>query len=157
MNKNNKFITKNFEETQKLGEELAGEIKDGTVVALYGDLGSGKTTFVQGFAKGLGINKRLISPTYIILRTYKIKLKTKNLKLKTSVQEVKNFYHVDLYRIQNGEDIREIGLDEIIENGNDIVAIEWAEKLGYLLPKKRIDIYFKSQDDTREITINKNE
>ncbi|PIY93800.1 MAG: tRNA (adenosine(37)-N6)-threonylcarbamoyltransferase complex ATPase subunit type 1 TsaE, partial [Candidatus Levybacteria bacterium CG_4_10_14_0_8_um_filter_35_23] len=88
MNKNNKFITKNFEETQKLGEELAGEIKDGAVVALYGDLGSGKTTFVQGFAKGLGINKRLISPTYIILRTYKIKLKTKNLKLKTSVQEV---------------------------------------------------------------------
>ncbi|PJC54403.1 MAG: tRNA (adenosine(37)-N6)-threonylcarbamoyltransferase complex ATPase subunit type 1 TsaE, partial [Candidatus Levybacteria bacterium CG_4_9_14_0_2_um_filter_35_21] len=115
------------------------------------------TTFVQGFAKGLKIKKRLISPTFIILRTYKIRLKTKNLKLKTSVQEVKNFYHVDLYRIQNGEDIREIGLDEIIENGNDIVAIEWAEKLGYLLPKKRIDIYFKSQDDTREITINKNE
>ncbi|PIP74851.1 MAG: tRNA (adenosine(37)-N6)-threonylcarbamoyltransferase complex ATPase subunit type 1 TsaE [Candidatus Levybacteria bacterium CG_4_9_14_3_um_filter_35_16] len=157
MNKNFKFITKSYKETRKLGEKLAEEIKKGTVVALYGDLGSGKTTFVQGFAKGLKIKKRLISPTFIILRTYKIRLKTKNLKLKTSVQEVKNFYHVDLYRIQNGEDIREIGLDEIIENGNDIVAIEWAEKLGYLLPKKRIDIYFKSQDDTREITINKNE
>jgi len=153
MNKNNKFITKNFEETQKLGEELAGEIKDGTVVALYGDLGSGKTTFVQGFAKGLGINKRLISPTYIILRTYKIKLKTKNLKLKTSVQEVKNFYHVDLYRIQNEEDIKGIGLDEIIKNGKDIVAIEWAEKLGKFLPKKRIDVHFRTQGDAREITI----
>lgn len=154
MNKNFKFITKSYKETRKLGEKLAEEIKKGTVVALYGDLGSGKTTFVQGFAKGLKIKKRLISPTFIILRTYKIRLKTKNLKLKTSVQEVKNFYHVDLYRIQNGEDIREIGLDEIIENGNDIVAIEWAEKLGDFLPKKRIDIHFKSQDHTREITIN---
>ncbi|HZJ18619.1 MAG TPA: tRNA (adenosine(37)-N6)-threonylcarbamoyltransferase complex ATPase subunit type 1 TsaE, partial [Patescibacteria group bacterium] len=102
MNKNNKFFTKNFEETRRLGENLAGKIDKGTVIALYGDLGSGKTTFVQGFARGLGINRRLTSPTYIILRTYKIKLKTENLspkgtsfpeaaKFKNSVQKVKNF------------------------------------------------------------------
>jgi len=139
MNKNNKFITKNFEETRKLGENLAGKIDKGTVIALYGNLGSGKTTFVQGFARGIGINKRVISPTFIILRTYKI--------------VNGNFYHVDLYRTQNDNDIREIGLDEIIKNGKDIVAVEWAEKLGNFLPKRRIEVYFKSQDDTREITI----
>jgi tRNA threonylcarbamoyladenosine biosynthesis protein TsaE len=146
----NKFITKTFKETQKIGEKLASDIGEGVIIALYGDLGSGKTTFVQGLAKGLGIEKRLISPTFIILRTYQIKIKDQKSK-------IGKFYHVDLYRIHNEDDIRGIGLDEIIKSGKDIVAIEWAEKLGDFLPKKRIDIHFETKDDVREITINKHE
>jgi tRNA threonylcarbamoyladenosine biosynthesis protein TsaE len=156
----NKFITKNFKETQKLGEELAKEIKNGTVVALYGDLGSGKTTFTQGFAKGFGIKKRLISPTFIIMRTYQVTINNKqkaiNKEQKPKIQEQrpKTFYHVDLYRIQTEDDIRGIGLDEIIKNDKDIVVIEWAEKLGKLLPKEICKVYFKYLDeDRREIII----
>jgi len=136
-------ITNSFEETRKLGEEFArshlARLKYG-VIALYGDLGSGKTTFVQGLAKGLGIKRRIISPTFIIVRNYKL--------------EVGSFYHIDLYRIQNEKDIESLGIEEIIKNPENIVAIEWAEKMGNLLPKKRWNIKFEYLDeDKRRITI----
>lgn len=140
------YITKSTDETINLGETIGKTVKGSTLIALHGDLGSGKTTFVQGLAKGLGIKKRLISPTFIILRTYEIKLK--------SLKKGSRFYHVDLYRTQSQDDIRGIGLDEIIKGNQDIVAIEWAEKLGEFLPDKRIDIYFKQQDNNRVITVN---
>src|SRR3989344_70079 len=95
------YITNSFEETQNIAEEFAHTLKGGEVLCLYGDLGYGKTTFIQGLAKGLGLKGRIISPTFIIMRSYEIKLKTKNEKRKTTVQNVKNFYHVDLYRISN--------------------------------------------------------
>jgi len=140
------YITKSAEETAKLGQNIGKTVKNSTLIALYGDLGSGKTTFVQGLAKGLGISKRLISPTFIILRTYQITISNKQI-------AISNFYHVDLYRTQSGDDIRGIGLDEIIKNNQDIIAVEWAEKLGEFLPDKRIDIHFKHQDNIREITV----
>ncbi|MBI5122538.1 tRNA (adenosine(37)-N6)-threonylcarbamoyltransferase complex ATPase subunit type 1 TsaE [Candidatus Roizmanbacteria bacterium] len=132
-----KIITTNFEETQQLGFDLAKSLKGG-VVCLYGDLGSGKTTFVQGLARGLGIEKRIISPTFIIMRTYEI--------------EDKNFYHVDLYRIENEKDVEGLGLLEIMKDDASIVVIEWPEKIENLLPEKRKDIFFKYLDgDRREI------
>jgi len=157
------FITKSFEETQKLGEEFVKRIiqelgvslskKRAYVVGLYGDLGSGKTTFVQGLAKGLGIKRRIISPTFIIIRTYK--LKAKSAKRKTTVQNLKFFYHIDLYRIKSDRDIDGLGLGEIISDPQNIVAIEWAEKTGNLLPEDRIDIRFASiSESKRRITIN---
>ncbi len=151
------YITKSAEETIRLGQDVGKTIKNSTLIALYGDLGSGKTTFVQGFAKGLGIEKRLISPTFIIMRTYEIKGKRQRAKGKNTIQKSKmgKFYHVDLYRTQNGDDIRGIGLDEIIKNNQDIVVVEWAEKLGEFLPDKRIDIHFKHQDNERIITVDK--
>ncbi|MFH1186745.1 MAG: tRNA (adenosine(37)-N6)-threonylcarbamoyltransferase complex ATPase subunit type 1 TsaE [Candidatus Levyibacteriota bacterium] len=139
---NKTIITKNKNETQKLGKDLAKEIKKGVVLALYGELGSGKTTFVQGFAKGLRIKNRIISPTFIILRKYKLKKR--------------NFFHIDLYRIQTGDDINSLGIEEIFTNKENIIAIEWAEKLEKLLPCKRIDIFFKDLGgNKRKITIKK--
>ncbi len=140
------YITKSAEETIKLGQDIGKTIKNSTLIALYGDLGSGKTTFVQGLAKGLGINKRLISPTFIILRTYEIENGQWTM-------DNGQFYHVDLYRTRSADDIRGIGLDEIIKNNQDIVVVEWAEKLGEFLPDKRMDINFKQQDNIREITV----
>lgn len=64
------FITSSYEETQKLGKEFTKKLQGGDIIALYGELGSGKTTFVQGLAKGLGIKRRIISPTFIIIRSY---------------------------------------------------------------------------------------
>jgi tRNA threonylcarbamoyladenosine biosynthesis protein TsaE len=129
MSMNDEYITNSGEETQELGERFAGRLKMGDFIALYGDLGSGKTTFIQGLARGLGITRRIISPTFIIARHYKI--------------NNGSFYHIDLYRTESKHDLLGVGLDQIIEDKNNIVALEWAEKMGELLPKKRIDIRFQ--------------
>lgn len=129
------FVTNSFEETQRLGKDFAKSLRAGDIVCLYGDLGSGKTTFVQGLAKGLGIKNRIISPTFVIVRSYKLK--------------VISFYHIDLYRTQSERDIEGLGIEEIINNENNIVVIEWAEKLGNYLPKKRIDIHFFYENENR--------
>lgn len=139
-NREETFITQSVEETQKIAE-LFGKTLIGGVIALHGKLGAGKTTFVQGLAKGLGIKRRIISPTFIILRTYKI--------------GIKNFYHIDLYRTKSKNDLEGLGIDDVLKDPQNIVIIEWAERLGSLLPKKRIDINFEYIDENkRKITIN---
>src|ERR1035437_3461276 len=126
---NEGYITNSGEETQKLGERFAESLSLGDFVAFYGNLGSGKTTFIQGLAKGLGITRRIISPTFIIARHYELKNG--------------NFYHIDLYRTESKHDLLSIGLNQIIEDKTNIVALEWAEKIGEMLPNKRVDINFE--------------
>lgn len=139
------FLTKNSDETKNLAGEIGKDLKDGGVLALFGNLGSGKTTFVQGLAKSLGIKERIISPTFIIIRKYKVS---------NTKYQVSNFYHVDLYRVQNDRQIEE-ELKEIFSSKNGIVAIEWTEKLEKL-PKRRIEIYFEHiSENERKITIKK--
>jgi tRNA threonylcarbamoyladenosine biosynthesis protein TsaE len=144
------ITSKTPQETQKLGEELATHLirsqKEGTevphIVCLYGELGAGKTVFTQGFAKGLGLPSRLVSPTFIIVKRYSLK------------NDTQYFYHVDLYRLQKIEDIESLGLNEIFADKQAIVVVEWAERLGTIFPKERIDIrWAKVVDDTRTITI----
>jgi tRNA threonylcarbamoyladenosine biosynthesis protein TsaE len=114
------------------------------ILCLYGQLGSGKTTFTQGFARGLGITSRLLSPTFIIVRRYDIPSSEQFL------------YHIDLYRLKNVTEMEELGLDEIFTDLRSYVVIEWAEKLGELLPKHRIDIRFTVVDyGKHKITITK--
>lgn len=131
------MVTTSAKETQKIGAELA---KSGArIVCLYGELGSGKTTFTQGFAKGLGITSRLLSPTFIIVRRYDIP------------SSEKYFCHVDLYRVNN---IGDLGLEEIFADPHAFVVIEWADRLRDMLPKKRIDIYFSvDEHDKHTISI----
>lgn len=138
---NKVFITNNSKETQGLGQDFGKVLEKGDIVCLYGELGSGKTTFVQGLAGGLGIKEKIISPTFIIIRSY----------------PSKNFYHVDLYRIENRE-IQGLGLEEILNDSSDIVVIEWAEKLGNLMPARRIDVKFSyEKEDIRKITFDHHE
>ncbi len=132
------FISNSFKETQELGRDFAKTLKRGDIVFLYGDLGFGKTTFVQGLAEGLGIKNRIISPTFVMVRSYDL--------------EVMSFFHIDLYRAENEKDIEGIGIEEIINNKNNIVVIEWAEKLKSYLPRKRIDVRFSYvSDEVRKI------
>lgn len=139
------ILTKSAKETQKLGEKLATDLKGGQILALYGELGSGKTTFVQGLARGLGIRRRIISPTFVFIRQYPV----------TDHRSLITFYHVDLYRIDKIEDTRGLGLEEILSDPGDVTAIEWAEKIKKILPKKRIDIYFEYvKNNQRRIKIN---
>lgn len=139
------FITKSFEKTQKIAEDFSSKLTEGGIVALYGDLGSGKTTFVQGLAKGLGIKQRIISPTFIIVRQYKVRGKE---------SAISGFYHIDLYRTETIKDIQSLGIEEIMNDPQNIVVIEWAEKMKNMLSTKRINIEFEYiSEKERKITI----
>lgn len=137
-----KSITKSAKETQNFGAVTADKIRRGGIIALYGDLGSGKTTFVQGLGRGLGLSNKIISPSFIIIRTYSL--------------TGRNFYHIDLYRINDQKEIVGMGLTEIIQNKENIITIEWPEKIEAMLPKERINIYFEYIDaNKRQIAIDK--
>ena len=137
------IITNNPQETAALGQNLGNSIisrlekgmaPSDRVYCLYGDLGSGKTTFTQGFAKGCGITSRLLSPTFIIVRRYEI-------------PNTQGFlYHMDLYRLHTMQQLRDIGLEEILSDQKSCVIIEWAEKLEALLPKARTEVKFTLTD-----------
>jgi tRNA threonylcarbamoyladenosine biosynthesis protein TsaE len=115
-----------------VGHELALLVKRGAyprIVCLTGELGSGKTTFVQGFARGLKVtSSRLLSPTFIIVRRYEI------------LNSEHYFAHVDLYRLHNESQLRGLGLEDLLADPQCYMAIEWPERLGSFLPEKRLDI-----------------
>ncbi len=137
------FTTNSESETQKIAESMAEQFKDGGVIALVGDLGAGKTTFVQGLATGLGIKDKVISPTFVLMRQHQIP--------NTSTV----FYHLDLYRLDEPVDIIGIGLKDLFENPENIILIEWAEKLGDNLPKQATLINIEKLDEnSRKIIIN---
>lgn len=101
-------------ETEVLAGRLASQINPGSLVLLYGELGAGKTTFVRGFAAGLGIDPEAVSsPTFTLIQEYRGRLRLQ---------------HVDLYRLEPGREVDELGLDELIANG-DVVIVEWADRL----------------------------
>jgi tRNA threonylcarbamoyladenosine biosynthesis protein TsaE len=146
---NYSFKNKTFsaKETKELAKKFAENIlnikktEKAFVVALKGDLGGGKTTFIQGLAKGLGIKEKVNSPTFNILKIYK--LKNKNYKF---------FYHFDCYRIEKKKEMSALGFEGIISDPQNIVAIEWAEKIKTLLPKNIQWIKFNFIDEnTRKI------
>ncbi len=144
----NKYITNSSQETQELGRKLAERLEPGDFIALFGELGGGKTTFVQGLVRGLGIKRRIISPTFIILREYKVSPPRSPFGHLGGGET--NFYHIDLYRINMEKyEAPELGLDEIIKEKKDIVAVEWAEKMGDLLPKNRWEIIFEYIDENK--------
>ena len=131
-----KTITlKTEEDTKVLGRMIAKDIIPGDVVALTGDLGAGKTTLAKSIALALGINETIISPTYTIVAEYH----SGNLP----------FYHFDVYRINEGDELFEIGLEEYI-NGNGVCVIEWADLIEKILPSNTK--WFKL-----EYTMNENE
>jgi len=104
------------------------------ILGLQGNLGGGKTTFLQGFARGLGIKEKITSPTYVILKHFKItKPQISNSKSqinsKSKNSKFGNFYHIDYYRLKDERDLVSLGFKEIIKNPKNIAAIEWPEKI----------------------------
>ncbi len=129
-------------ETQKIAVLLAKEIlkqkgpffmNQALVLLLSGDLGTGKTTFVQGFMKGAGIKKKITSPTFTLVKSYKVK----------SYKDYKKIYHIDCYRIFKPKDILSTGIKEILNNPQNIVLIEWPKRIKWILPKNVIIIKLK--------------
>ncbi len=131
-----KFLSQNPSETKKIGEKIAK--KAPLVLALKGDLGAGKTTFLQGYAKGLGVKERITSPTFLILKKFPIKNNY--------------FVHLDCYRIQKSEEIIALGFKEMVNK--NFIAVEWPEKIKNILPEKTVFAFFKIIDrNKREIII----
>ncbi|MCM8781444.1 MAG: tRNA (adenosine(37)-N6)-threonylcarbamoyltransferase complex ATPase subunit type 1 TsaE [Candidatus Omnitrophica bacterium] len=132
---NKYFITKNRRETMRLGEKLAKNLKPGQVVALVGELGSGKTTLVKGIAKGLGVrNPRYVnSPSFVIIKEY---------------QGRTTLYHFDVFRLSSASDLDSVGYGEYFY-GNGICVVEWANKIKKLLPKKYFEIKIMILGDTK--------
>lgn len=134
-------ITNSAVETQKLGREIGSSLKGGEILALVGELGSGKTTFIQGLAASLEITSPVISPTFILMRTYKGKFIT---------------YHIDLYRLEQNisEELYNLGVKDVWGKDKNIVVVEWADKSKESFPKQTKWIYFEYLDgDKRKITI----
>ena len=172
------FISSSSGETKKFAESFARRIinrkskivnhRGALVLAFTGELGSGKTTFVQGFFRGLGVRKRIASPTFIIMRRVALPRyhdhndnhgkKAKSTRHRhLSLSSFRNAYHIDAYRIQKPKELLKIGFKEVLENQENIVLIEWADRIKKILPKSSIKISFahEREEDKRFISISK--
>lgn len=125
------LVTNSAEETETVAKNIARSLKGGTVVALQGDLGAGKTTFVKGFAKGLGVSETVTSPTFVLMNVYK-----------AHKEGVSQFVHIDCYRLENASDLLGIGVKDYLSEPHTIVALEWPERVKKILPKSTIQIEF---------------
>ena len=128
------------EETKEFGRALAKALKAGSVVALIGPLGSGKTVLIQGICSGLGVTEFVTSPTFVIINEYPGKFRV---------------YHFDLYRLENIEEFIKLGYEEYFY-GEGITLIEWAEKVKTFLPQKRMEINLEIlSEKERKISVRK--
>ena len=117
---------------------MAKKMKGGEVVCLSGDLGAGKTTFAQGFLRGLGAEGPFVSPTFLIMKQYKIGRK----------KPFREIYHIDAYRV-NAQNIIDLGWEEIVKNKNNIIIIEWAEKISEIIPQSALEVEFEWLDKNK--------
>ena len=123
------------EETEAIAADLAATFAGGECIALHGDLGAGKTQFVRGLVRGLGGNTRSVSsPTFMLLNIYDTGRLT--------------VYHLDAYRVHGSEDFESIGFLELLEQGG-VVVVEWASRVGELIPARHIVVTIESLDETR--------
>lgn len=118
------YISNGYEETQSIAKAFALKLEAGDVLCMYGELGAGKTAFVQGLAEGLSISEPITSPTFTIVNEYSGKIP---------------LYHFDVYRISDSDEMYEIGYEEYIY-GDGISVIEWPQLISDILPQKRYDI-----------------
>lgn len=141
------FISKNFKETQKIGEKFGKTLACSAIICLEGDLGSGKTTFIKGLAKGLGIKNAVTSPTFLMIKKYEIK---------RGGCAARSFYHIDCYRADNVQKLQFLGIEDILKEKSAITAIEWPEKIKDYIPERAITIKFEwVSENERKICIKK--
>ena len=142
------YETKSAAQTKKIAALFAKKIiatkpgKGAFVIALKGDLGAGKTTFMQGFMKALGTRGKVMSPTFTLLRSYRIK-----------AERFKDVHHFDCYRINNVEEMKELKFKELLKNPENIIVVEWPERIATLLPRSRIIVSLGYGNTLNERTI----
>lgn len=137
------YISKSEKETHDIANKISRHAKPGDIFALYGDLGSGKTTFSKGFARALGIEKEITSPTFVISKEYVLENK-----------DVKKLIHIDCYRLNSEDDAFTAGISDFFKQKNVIILIEWPENIEEVLPEKVKKIQFEYIDEkTRKIKV----
>ena len=132
------IITNSEDETVAEGEKLGRALEPGAVVAMYGGLGAGKTAFARGLASGLGVSANVSSPTFTIVNEYQGKIP---------------LFHFDLYRLENENELYDIGWDEYLERGG-VCAVEWSEKVPGAFPPDAVSVFIEScGGNTRKLEI----
>ena len=132
-------VTKSAEDTRELGAALSAVARPGDVVLLSGDLGAGKTTLVQGFARGIGVTEPVVSPTFILVRTYAGRLK---------------LVHADAYRMDNLREVTDLDLPELLDDGG-VALVEWGDVIAPVLPADFLEVRidFGEGDDDRRLDV----
>ncbi|MDD5731361.1 MAG: tRNA (adenosine(37)-N6)-threonylcarbamoyltransferase complex ATPase subunit type 1 TsaE [Patescibacteria group bacterium] len=157
------FISKSREQTQKIATDFAKKLKGGEVLCFYGNLGSGKTTFIQALAKALGVKENVTSPTFVLMKRYSRRGGVTPPEWKTGrgnrapTNAKTFFYHMDAYRLNSSQEALDLGLEEIWGDKNNIIAIEWADKIVDILPEKKIDLCFACPEQSRGENLSENE
>ena len=153
------FKTASAKETQKLAADLARKtvdskpLKHAHILALEGELGAGKTTFIQGFARALKIKQRITSPTFVLMRHYKLGTGNPGRPLDSGLGW-ELLIHIDAFRLKDWHDLASLGIKDILAAPGNIVLIEWAERVQPILPKKHTKIHIDHlEKNTRKITI----
>ena len=132
-----KFTSRSEDDTRELGENIESEKFEGMVICLNGELGSGKTLFVKAFAKALGIEEEVTSPTFNIIKEY--------------LEGEMELYHMDVYRVE--DNYESVGIEDYFKR-KGITIIEWADMISDILPKERLDINFViAGENTRVLTL----
>lgn len=133
-----KIYSDSVSKTEEIGKKIASVLKGTEVIAMFGDLGAGKTAFTRGLASGLGFNYGVSSPTFAVVNEYDAKFK---------------IYHFDMYRITSDDDLYSTGYYDYLDNG--VIVIEWSENIEYALESDTIRIRIEKTDDenTRIFTI----
>lgn len=130
-------ITENEEETFRLGQEIAEKVENGGVICLFGDLGTGKTTLTKAIVENFGIDKiQIKSPTYTYIREH-------------IGQKGEKIFHIDLYRLNDIDELLLQEINELLEDKANIVIIEWADRMKNHLPLDRINIFLEYVDENR--------
>lgn len=128
------MISKSEKQTKTWAEKFVSRLKGGEVLCLVGDLGSGKTAFAKGLAKGLGVKQIITSPTFVLMKVYEGNL---------------NLVHIDAYRLSSSEDLEAIGALDYFSDPEYVTIIEWADRVKDIWPKKRIIVEFKIKGKNR--------
>ncbi len=140
------YLVKTVKETHQVARDFSKKIELGNIVLLTGKLGAGKTTFVQGIGEAIDVKSRIISPTFTLIRKHKGKKDGENI----------HVYHIDLYRLGDIRDIKNIGIDDVFEDTKGIFLIEWGERYENLAYSWKVNIEIL-KEGARKIEIYKNE
>lgn len=127
------YFSRSVEDTENFAAQLSKKLTGNEIIAMYGDLGAGKTSFTRGLARGLEVEETISSPTFAIVNEY---------------SGVYPLYHFDMYRIENWDDLESIGFFDYINNG--VIIIEWSENIEGALPSEIIKIYIDKTENENE-------
>ena len=148
------ITTNSAKETFEFAKNFAKDLRGGEVIGLIGDLGACKTIFTKGLASGLGIKKTITSPTFVLMKIYEVESEKPARDASQNEAgwfKVQNLIHIDAYRIKSAQDLKSIGIEEYFNCSDTVLAIEWADRIKKILPKKTRFIKIEYREDNKRL------